>query len=925
MLHRLHAFLALLLAPTAALAGPDFVREILPALEMYCFDCHGDEAKPKGGVNLERFRDEASVLRDRATWKLAYDQIEGHSMPPPKRKDQPASAERARLIAWLDDVFARPDVALGVRDPGKPALRRLTRLEYSNTVRDLFGLKMDVLMFPERLPVDRRYFQPQAGVLGAEIQVPVREFGLKYAVLLPEGGLPGDNRAEHGFRNRGEAMNLSPSLLEQYLELGRAIAGSHRLIEQSDFFRALIADPAVPPKARTLTEANDGLAFDAATDFAPNLNVPNEATDGDRITTTYQHRFGVRAAAAEGVGGTWTAEARSAVVKGGTPVRVRFGLNKEKALVVTPREELWVAGFSTAHETSGESLFTNNTKGAKTLTLALAITGGAPGEGVAEAGVCVLSRKGESGPVTITAHFTGGGAAKLTRAMPAGEGAGNTFFGFRAPAGQHIAELALDGSQFSGNYVLFDDLGFLTTSVAFAQATPDVRMKIPARETASIARERLGEFLARSFRHPIDDATLGRYFAIYSEVATRRGFSAGMREAVAASLASPEFLYIAESREGRAPVRPLGDYELATRLSYFLWSSAPDAALLALAAQGRLHEPAELERQTLRMLRDPRAKELSESFAVQWLRLDQLFTAKPDPKLFKSFYAGPQGKTTLHGALLVEALLLFETALVENRSIYDFLDADYTWLNPQLARHYGLESSLPAAALAKKPGDDSTLLAAKTNSAWYRVPLHDKRRGGFTTMAGPLTVTALPTRTSPVKRGAWLLETVFNRPPPELKVAFALKDEKTGSAQTSTVRQRFEQHRNEPACYSCHVRLDPPGFALEAFDPIGAWREKDGTAPVDARAEWNGKPFNGPAGFKAALMASPHEFTRGFIEHLLSFALGRKVEYFDAPVVAEIERAAAADGWKLQRVITEIVKSYPFRNVRNDPPNTATR
>jgi len=275
--------------------------------------------------------------------------------------------------------------------------------------------------------------------------------------------------------------------------------------------------------------------------------------------------------------------------------------------------------------------------------------------------------------------------------------------------------------------------------------------------------------------------------------------------------------------------------------------------------------------------------------------------------------------------MLVEALLLFETALIENRSIMDFLDADFTWLNPQLARHYGLESALPASALAKRPGDDSTLVTAKANSAWYRVALHDKRRGGFATMAGPLTVTALPTRTSPVKRGAWLLETVFNRPPPEPKVAFVLKEDSHAGAQAATVRQRFEQHRNEPACYSCHVRLDPPGFALEAYDPVGAWRVKDGAGPVDAHAEWNGKAFDGPAGFKAALLVKPHEFTRGFIEHLLSFALGRKVEYFDAPAVAAIESAAAGDGHKLQRIITEIVKSYPFRNVRNDPPATASR
>jgi hypothetical protein len=183
-------------------------------------------------------------------------------------------------------------------------------------------------------------------------------------------------------------------------------------------------------------------------------------------------------------------------------------------------------------------------------------------------------------------------------------------------------------------------------------------------------------------------------------------------------------------------------------------------------------------------------------------------------------------------------------------------------------------------------------------------------------MGGPLTVTSLPFRTSPVKRGAWLLETVFNRPPQEPKIAFVLKDAERTSSTAMSVRQKFEQHRNQPACFSCHIRLDPPGFALEAFDPIGARRTRDGQQPVDARAEWNGRAFDTPAGFKAALMQKPEEFARGFIEHLLSYALGRKLEIYDLPAVQEIQAAAAKDGYRLQTIIEGIVTSYPFRNVR---------
>ncbi len=903
----------------AAFAAPDFAREIVPVLETHCFDCHGDEAKPKGGVNLEHFRTEADVMRDRSVWAAVFEKIESHQMPPPKRESQPTNPERERVLAWVADIAAQPDPKLGARDPGKPVLRRLTRLEYNNTVRDLFGLEMDVFMFPERLPISgKAYFQPANGTLGDRVEVPVREYGLKYPVLLPELGLPGENRAEHGFRNRGDAMNLSPMLLEQYLAAARDIVNSAKLAQLSAPFRALVTDPAQPVKVNAATAVGEATAqspvWQAAREFAPNLNLPFQAMLGDVVTLDYQFRFAMQTAAADGTGGVWDATARSLVAKAGTPIRVRFGPGNAKALAVTPREDLWVAGFATAGETSGESLFTNHAKLQKVLTLGLAIEGGAPGEGVTELAVCALSRDKESGAVEVTAKFSGGGAVKLAHDLIEGGGRGNTFFAFRAPKGEHIVELHADGSKFSGNYVLFDDLAFLTDGATIATPAAVPAKTMSDRDRRDVARRRLEHFLPRAFRRPADERMVGRYLGLFDDA--RKGgeaFAGAMKAALAAALTSPDFLYIAESGAGRGKVRPLDEYELATRLAYFLWAAPPDDELLAAAARGGLHTDAGIEAQTRRMLLDPRIRELSESFATQWLRLDQLTTARPDPKLFKAFYSGPQGKVTLHGAMLIEALLLFETVLVENRSVLDFLDADYTWLNPRLARHYGID----VPALGDKAGDSNVLIDAKLNAKWARVSLTDKRRGGYLTMAGPLTVTSLPMRTSPVKRGAWLLETIFNRPPQEPKVAFVLKEDAKGRTGPQTVRARFEQHRSEPACYSCHIRLDPPGFALERFDAIGAWRELDAGQRVDARGEWNGRSFDGPAGFKAALLSKPGEFTRGFIEHLLSYALGRKLEVFDLPTVAEIQHAATADGNRFSRIVVEVVKSYPFRNVRN--------
>jgi hypothetical protein len=236
-------------------------------------------------------------------------------------------------------------------------------------------------------------------------------------------------------------------------------------------------------------------------------------------------------------------------------------------------------------------------------------------------------------------------------------------------------------------------------------------------------------------------------------------------------------------------------------------------------------------------------------------------------------------------------------------------------LNGPLARLYGIPLDAGEAAPEIAASGNRELKTKDDKSAnWRLVKLADASRGGFMTMAAPMIVTSLPFRTSPVKRGAWMLETLFDRPPTEPKVAFVIENDTKEAAAQMSIREKFEAHRNKAACYSCHIRLDPPGFALERFNPVGQWDAK-----ADAKSEWAGQPFDGPAGFKAILAKNPHEFTRGFIEHLLSYALGRKLEVYDMPVVADIQKAAAAEGWKFSRIVVEIAKSYPFNHVRQTP------
>ncbi len=893
-------------------------------LDTHCLDCHDGDAK-KGDLDLSGFTNEDAVIRDRTIWRSVFEKIESHQMPPPKQKSQPTDAQRQELMAWIMDIAARPDPVLGAADPGKPALRRLTRLEYNNTIRDLFGLDIDVFIFPERLPIsDKSYYQPASGKMGDTVKVPMREYGGKYQVLCRQLGLPGDNRAEHGYRNRGDAMDFSPLLLEKYLAAANEIVNTPELPARSAIFAELLG---VKQTLLSVDPKNDSTSpITLVEPLAPNLK-PNFPGNSAMLA---DFRREMASAFPEGRGGVFdvpAALANQTIAGKGGLIKGAFG---SRTFTINPDADLWLVSFATAEEASAPALLTNKEKGAKVFELTFDIRSDNEDEGIERFGVCVLGRSKQSGEVKLTAVFSD--ATETAISANIAEGAsGTTFFSFSAHPGETIKKLIVDGSQFSGDYVLLDDIGIITNGVrqiGFAglassallsvqsQAKPETQKKQTGVSVSQPPRQRLAAFIERAFRRSVTNEEVNRFHALFEAEKKTKPESEAMKTAVAAVLASPSFLFIeANGIPGPEKVAPLEDAELATRLAFFLWSSTPDNELLQLAKVGKLRDPAVLEAQTRRLLRDVKSRELSESFAVQWLRLDQLYTSKPDRDLFQSFYSGPQGKSTLHGAAMVEALLLFETVLAEDRSILDFITPEYTWLNPSLAKLYNIPLGEDAAETASS-GDGNRELKKKNDagSHWRRVNLSDANRGGFMAMAAPMVVTSLPFRTSPVKRGAWLLETIFNRPPSEPKVAFAIENDTKEAAQQMSIREKFEAHRSKAACYSCHIRLDPPGFALQRFDPIGAW-----DAGADAKSEWQGRPFDGPAGFKGLIAQDPHEFTRGFIEHLLSYAINRPLEIYDMPTVETIEQAAKADGWKLSRVVVEIAKSYPFTHVRNKP------
>jgi hypothetical protein len=421
-------------------------------------------------------------------------------------------------------------------------------------------------------------------------------------------------------------------------------------------------------------------------------------------------------------------------------------------------------------------------------------------------------------------------------------------------------------------------------------------------KTPEAARAFLAGFLERAFRGPVTDAELQAYLKLYDQAAAAGdAYEAAMRVPLQAALVSPRFLFRIEGDPGTPGVRAVSDGELATRLSYFLWSSMPDEDLFSVARKGTLREPAVLEQQVRRMLRDRRAKELGENFGLQWLQLAGLESAMPDPMLFRFFYSNAH----LPRSMRQEALLLFETILVEDRSVLEFITADWGWVNGTMRQHYGL--------VDPKAGPPN-----RDRNSWTRVTLPDARRGGVLALAGVLTVTSLPTRTSPVKRGKWVLEAILGAPPPPPPQNVPDLQEDGARVDGPTLRKRMEQHRTNPNCAGCHSRIDPLGFAFENYDPIGAWREKDGKNAVDARATLSdGTSLQGVAELKRLLATGrKDDFVRCLAEHLLTYALGRKLEYYDRPAVQGIVQATARDGYRFTRLVLEVARSYPFLHRR---------
>ena len=409
-------------------------------------------------------------------------------------------------------------------------------------------------------------------------------------------------------------------------------------------------------------------------------------------------------------------------------------------------------------------------------------------------------------------------------------------------------------------------------------------------EELSCARKILSTLAHRAYRRPLTDKDVELLLTFYQKGRNPGSFDDGIETALRLILADPKFLFRYEPDP--ANLKPgdnyhLGDLELASRLSFFLWSSIPDDPILAVAEQGRLKDPAVLEQQVRRMIADPRADALVNNFASQWLFLRNLPATTRDQGEFPNF------DDNLRKAFDTETELFFGSIMHEDRSVLDLMNADYTFVNERLAKHYGIPNVY--------------------GSRFRRVTLKDDARRGLLGQGSVLTVTSYPNRTSPVLRGKWILENILGTPVPSPPPNVPPLKENSEGSQPKSMRELMEQHRQNPACASCHKIMDPLGFSLENFDATGQWRTREKAGPIDASGQLaDGTKVNGPVGLRRALMRHPEQFVSTFTEKLLTYALGRGLEYYDMPVVRTIAQDAAAHNYRFSSIIMGIVQSAPF-------------
>jgi len=767
-----------------------------------CTSCHNPSVA-SGDVNLAKFQEAKSFDDDRVIWERVVSKLRTGEMPPPGAPKPPPPEVKA-VADYLESEFARQDRS-AKPDPGRITARRLNRVEYNNTIRELLGVD-----------------------------------------IRPSENFPSDESA-FGFDNISDALTLSPVLLEKYLH------AAERVVRTAIFGPEKLKPSAIhyPVPVRI----NDTVS-------KPTIPKDLYRYDFSGLSTRHaahiQHWFPVD--------GEYSFRL---VLNGHRPNQSEPAT---PALFIDGKQvQQWVVdatdleGQIVEHRmkmTAGDHLisatYLRNYHG-----LPPQYKGPEPSQRPPAPLISVRGQLSEKDIETLRKY------------------------------GTKIKTDRID-NRIDNRYESIDIGGPFTQPNG---PSPESLRRIFTcpQQTDVCAEAILARFTWHAFRRPVQPKEVAPFLRIYA-LARRQGDS--FQEAIAAALqgvlVSPHFLFrIERDRPGSGPYTRVDEYELASRLSYFLWSSMPDGALFDAAAKRTLHQPEVLTAHVRRMLRDERAKALVDNFAAQWLQFRNIDVMKPDVEKF------PEFEDSLRLAMRRETELFFENLIRQDGSVLDILDANYTFVNERLARFYGI------------PGI--------YGPEFRRVDMsQSKRGGGVLAHASVLTISSYSTRTSPVLRGKWILENILNSPPPPPPPAVPLLDEsKVG--QGTSLRQQMEAHRANPACASCHSKMDPLGFGLENLNAVGEWRDMDGKFPINASGELpGGRKFQGPAELKAILKQDRQAFLKGLSDKLLTYALGRGLERYDRPAVAAIaERTASSQGnYRFSSLVLNIVNSLPFQQRR---------
>ena len=841
-----------LLTRAGTAATPAFKDSVQPFLKSHCTFCHNDQLKT-ADLSFDHYQDERSALKDAQVWRRVKHMLDRKMMPPVPRP-RPSPEEVAVVLDWIDANLSSEDTQ---PNPGRVTARRLNRAEYNNTVRDLLGID-----------------------------------------FRPADDFPVDDTG-YGFDNIGDVLSISPVLMEKYMTAADKIVRRAILIDRSVKPTALrYSAPRAEGEQRQIGAAGkvpyspEGRLvvrhrFPATGEYDLRLRFVDRRTVPERrLPWTYRvpelieqaSELEVKAVDLDTLAEEFCLSLDHAIL-----FMEHFDVTKVGGTFVFERETLL------SELIEYQAWLEENPEGPPLPPPPpLPVVFTLDGEKVATYSAEPRLDYDEPDPVRM--------------GVEAGER--ELYAEVLSPEGERWNPNSLDWTEYrseiykNAKRMVFADSieikgPFNPEPAPLPESHREIMVCDPEPDGFDrICAERiLGRLLRLAFRRPVTEKE-ARSYVRFAKNAIKQGasFEQGIQLALKAILVSPQFLFRTERDPDPArpsPTRSIEAFELASRLSYFLWSSMPDEKLLKAAERGELRTKDGRQAQVMRMIRDKKSQAFVENFAGQWLQLRNVSLAKPDPETF------PEFDEELREAMVRESELFFDHIMRGDGSVLEFLKADYTFLNERLAKHYGIEG-------IEGPG-------------FRRVQLSGEQRGGVLTQASVLTVSSYPTRTSPVLRGLWVLENLLGDRPPDPPEDVPELDEQAVGKATSQ-RQELERHRADPSCAVCHDRMDPIGFGLENYDAIGAWRTADGNFPIDASGELpGGTRFDGPAGLKAVLYAQQDQFARNLTEKVLTYALGRGLESYDEPVIDGIRRDIARNGYRFSSLVLGIVESIPFQ------------